>query len=84
MKAPKYNDKQKKQIHLSERGNIVSRKECKKGDNDNDQNVYASISSLRTDYLNLDRSSGSGRNNGRVNFFQKNALFVRLITIIQK
>ena len=46
MKAPKYNDKQQKQVHLSERVNIVSRKECKKGDNDNDQNVYASISQM--------------------------------------
>ena len=38
-------------------------------ENFNDQK-YLSVSSLQTDYLNLDRSSGSGRNNEKANFVQ--------------
>ena len=36
---------------------------------------YLSISSLHTDYLNLDRSSGSGRNNDRENIVQAKCTF---------
>ena len=43
-----------------------------------------SISSLQTDYLNLDRSSGSGKNSLGENLVQKNALFVEMLTILQK
>ena len=36
---------------------------------------YLSISSLKTDYLNLDRSSGSGRDNERENLVQTKCTF---------
>ena len=36
---------------------------------------YLSISSLQTDYLNLDRSSGCGKNSERENIVQKNFTF---------
>ena len=45
---------------------------------------YLSITSLQTDYLNIDSSSGSGRNNERSNIIHKNALFVDVLTILQK
>ena len=44
---------------------------------------YLSISYLQTDYLNLDRISGSGRNNDISNIVQKNALFFEVTTILQ-
>ena len=40
----------------------------------NDQKSL-SITSLRTDYLDLDISSGSGRNDERPNIFRQNTLF---------
>ena len=43
-----------------------------------------SITSLQTDNLNLDRSSGSGRNNERANHVQKNALFVEVLIILHR
>ena len=36
---------------------------------------YLSISSLQTDYLSMDRSSGFGRNSERVNTVQKKCTF---------
>ena len=45
---------------------------------------YFSITYLHNDYLNIDSSSGSGRNNERVNISQKNALFVKVLTILQR
>ena len=45
---------------------------------------YLSISSLKTDYINIDNSSGSGKNSERENIVQKNALFVEGLTIMQK
>ena len=41
-----------------------------------------SISSLKTDYLNIDSSSGSVRDNETENFAQKNAFFVEVLTIL--
>ena len=43
---------------------------------------YLSITSLQTDCLNLDISSGSIRNNERENIIQGNALFVEVLTIL--
>ena len=43
-----------------------------------------SISSLQTDYLNIYINLGSGRNNERANIFRQNALFVEVLTILQK
>ena len=45
---------------------------------------YLSISSLHTDYLNLDSSSGCAKNKQRKNIVQKNELFVEVLTILQK
>ena len=38
---PKENDKRKKEVCFSERGNRASQKECENGRNNNDQNIYA-------------------------------------------
>ena len=43
-----------------------------------------SISYLQTDYLNLDISSSSGRNNKRENIVQEKKLFVDVLTILQR
>ena len=43
---------------------------------------YLSVTSLQTNYLNLDISSGSGTNNKRENLVQKNTLFVEVLTIL--
>ena len=40
---------------------------------------YLSISSLQTDYLNLDSSSGCVRNNERKTLFRQSALFVEML-----
>ena len=45
---------------------------------------YLSITSLQTEYLNFDRSSGSVSNNERANIVQKNALFVEVIAILHR
>ena len=45
---------------------------------------YSSITYLQNDYLNLDRSSGSCRNNEKANLAHTNALFVEVLTILQK
>ena len=45
---------------------------------------YLSITYICTDCLNLDSSSGYGRNNERENLVQKNSLFVEVLTIPQK
>ena len=45
---------------------------------------YLSISSLQTDYLNLDTSSGSGINNERANIVKEKWTFIEVLTIIQK
>ena len=42
------------------------------------------ISSLQTEYLNLDSSSGFGRNSESENTVQKKYTFVGLLTIFQK
>ena len=44
---------------------------------------YFSISSLQTDYFNIDSSSGCGGNNERKNHVQKNAHFAEVQTILQ-
>ena len=49
----------------------------------NDQK-YLSITFLHTDYLNLDSSSGSGRNSERENLVQKKCTFVEVLTMIKK
>ena len=43
---------------------------------------YLSIASLHDGYLNIDGSSGYVRNNERENIFQKNSLFVEVLTIM--
>ena len=43
-----------------------------------------SITSLKTDYLNLERISGSDINNEKENIFHNNALFVEVLTILRK
>ena len=43
---PKENQKLQKQVCFSERGNISLQKEYENGDNDNNQNIYASIAQL--------------------------------------
>ena len=43
-----------------------------------------SISSLQTDYLNLDSRSGFGRNGQRKTLFRKSALFVEVLITLQK
>ena len=48
--------------------------ELRRGRKNTDQK-YLSITFLQTDYLNIDRSSGSSRNNKR-EILLKNALFV--------
>ena len=57
--------------------------ELRREENFTDQKYFI-ISSLHTDYLNLDRSSGSGRNNEREILFIQNALSVELLTILQR
>ena len=46
MKPPKDNKKQQNQVRFSERGNRASKKECKNGDNYNDQNIYVYMSRM--------------------------------------
>ena len=41
------------------------------------------ISSLKTDYLNLDRSSGFGRNSDRAHTFHKKCNFVEVLITLQ-
>ena len=50
------------QAELSREGNFTDKK-------------YLSISSLQTDYLNLDSSSGCGKNSERANIAQKKCTF---------
>ena len=45
---------------------------------------YLYISSLQTGYLNLDSSSGCGRNSDRANTVKKSAPFVKLLINLQK
>ena len=42
-KPPKDNEKQRKQVCFSERGNRALHKECGNGDNKNDQKIYESM-----------------------------------------
>ena len=42
-KPPKDNKKRQKKIRFSESGNCALQKECKNGDNDNDQYIYVSM-----------------------------------------
>ena len=46
LKPPTYNQKQNKQLFFSERGNRASQKEYDNGDNNNDQNIYASMACM--------------------------------------
>ena len=41
---PKDNEKKRKQVRYSERGNRASQKECNNGKNNNDRKIYASMS----------------------------------------
>ena len=43
---------------------------------------YLSITSQQTDYLNIDRRSGSGINNARANIFHTKCTFVEVLTIV--
>ena len=45
-KPPQDNKKRLKQVHFSERGNCASQKECENSDNDNNQNIYASMARM--------------------------------------
>ena len=47
-----------------------------------EQNIL-SVTSLQNEYLNLDISSGSGRNNEGANLIHKNVPFVEVLTILQ-
>ena len=61
----------------------IHQAELRREENFNDQK-YLYISSLQTDYINLDRSSGNGKNSERANIVQKSALSVEVTTILQK
>ena len=63
---------------------IASHQEELRREGDFTDQKYLSITYLQTGYLNLDISSGYGRNNERANPVQKNALFVEVLTILQK
>ena len=52
----------------------IHQAELRREENFTDQN-YFSITYLQTDYLNLDRSSGSGRNSERENIVQTKCTF---------
>ena len=43
---PKENEKRRKQIFFSEKGNRASQKECNNSKNKNDQNIYASMARM--------------------------------------
>ena len=45
---------------------------------------YLSVTSLCTDYLNLDKSSGSGRKIREQILFRQNAFFVKVLTLFQR
>ena len=45
-KPPKDNEKWKNQVRFSERGNRASQNEPDNGDNDNDQEMYASMAQM--------------------------------------
>ena len=45
---------------------------------------YLSITSLQTDYLNIDSSAGSGKNDEVASLVKKKCIFVEVPTIIQK
>ena len=66
LKPPKNNKKWRRQVHFNEKVNRA-RDNSK---NNSDQNIYVSISYLQTDYLNLESSSGCGRNSERENTIQ--------------
>ena len=59
------------QEHLRREGKFTDKKSFK-------------ISSLQTDYLNLDSSSGSGRKSERANTFRKITHFVEVLITLQK
>ena len=52
----------------------IHQEELRRKENFTDQK-YLSISSIQTDYLNLDSSSGFGKNNGRANLVQTKCIF---------
>ena len=56
--------------------------ELRKEENGIDQKSL-SITSLQTDYLNIDRSSSSNRKNKRENLVKKKCTFVDMLTILQ-
>ena len=45
-KPPKDIEKKLNQVRFSKRGKRVPQKECKNGDNDNDQNIHASMAQM--------------------------------------
>ena len=45
-KTPKDNKQRWKQVRINKRGKRASQKECKNSDNDNDQNIYASMAGM--------------------------------------
>ena len=57
--------------------------ELRREENFTDQKSL-SILSIHTNYLNIDRSSGCGRNSKGANIIHKSAPFVDVRTIIQK
>ena len=57
----------------------IHQEELRREENVTDQ-IYLYISSLHNDYLNIDNSSGYGRNNKKEKIVQKNALFVEVLT----
>ena len=46
LNPPKENYKCKKQVCFNEKGNRASQKECKNGENNNDQKIYASMARM--------------------------------------
>ena len=54
----KENEKWLKQVRFNERGNHVSQKECDKGKNKNDQNIYASTARMSDNYEYPSRDLG--------------------------
>ena len=45
-KPPKDNEKRQNQVRFGERGNRASQKECDNGDNNSNQNIYASMARM--------------------------------------
>ena len=55
---PKGNEKRQKQVNSNERGNFASQKECDNGNNNNGQNIYASMERMSDNEIFSSRDFG--------------------------